>query len=153
MAGKNMIHVVYAFACRDGETRYNAVRVHENVGTIRIHQAIARFENDEQRSGRLWKAPIEAGSFNIMKIAGQETAAEAIRLAEIRGLAYEPKPLVLHRYKDGLSKAREAFENVGRQGRKQQGQSRTSNRSSDFDSIFKDIFGDFMDGTKYGPKR
>ncbi len=150
MTDNNMIYVVYPYA----EGRYNAVKVNEKNGTISIHRAIAAFENDESRSRRHWKSPIEAGSFNITKIAQADSAADAIQQAKEQGLKYEPKPVVLNRYRSEVSKAREAFENIGRSG----GASpRRDTRASTFDDLFKgdssafnDIFKDIMGK---GPKR
>lgn len=149
MTQNNMIYVVYPYA----EGRYNAVKVNEKVGSISIHRAIAAFENDESRSRRHWKAPIEAGCFNIAKIKDAHSRADAIQLAKEQGLKYEPKPIVLKRYRDGVSAAREAFESIGNQGRTPRTSSTTAHdffgRNSN--GAFDDIFRDMMGGK--GPKR
>ena len=137
MPAQDQIYVVYPYAA----DRYMAVKVHKRMGNATIHDAIAKYENNEEKSGRRWAEPIEAGSFNVAKIADARTAEEAVKKAKELGLAYEPKPTVLARYKQSQEGLKREFDTM-RAGAKPSG---------DFGKAFDDIFGDLFG--KNGPRR
>lgn len=139
MPANNIIYVVYPYA----EGRYNAVRVNNSVSTIDIHKAIAGFENNEEKSGRRWKAPIQPGSFNIAKIKDATSGDDAIRQACAQGLKYEPKPDVLKRYRQELDNVAKAFRDIDRR-------SGGSQQDADKHAAFYDLFAEAL---KRGPKR
>lgn len=136
MASNDYLYVVYPYAA----DRYQAVKVHARFGNAAIHQAIAKFENDESQSKRRWATPIEVGSFNIAKIADADTAADAIEQAKAQGLAYEPKLTVLARYEQRQEGLKRDFE------RTRSGGAPSDPLTRAFDEIFGDILG------KRGPK-
>ncbi|MCB9990547.1 MAG: hypothetical protein H6867_04085 [Rhodospirillales bacterium] len=136
------VYVVYAFAA----DRYQAVKVPKSVSAAQIHAAIAGYENDENRSGRRWKAHIEPGSFNIFRVPDADDAAQAVDIAKARGLRYEPKPVVLARYQEQLQREAAALDRLFKAAGKQKPGSTPFDGADFMDGLFGDLF-------KGGPKR
>ena len=84
----NFIHVVYAFK----PDNFQAVVVPESATQKQIHEAIAAYENDENKSGRRWSSLIKPGSFMMKRIRGAKDAEHAIKTAQKSGLSYSPIP-------------------------------------------------------------
>lgn len=106
----NSIHVVYAIK----PDNFQAVVVPESATQKQIHEAIAAYENDENKSGRKWSSPLKPGSFMMKRIRGAKDAEHAIKTAQKSGLSHRPMPEAYKMNQPVITTPKPSFNDVAR---------------------------------------